>query len=235
MIITNKYGIINYASPSVKVSLGYHPEEMIGMSAFMSVHPEDGACLRGIDRSGPNNFDRRDEYRLKHKGGEYKWFEGTVKPMPSEFGDDQLIMSSWEIDDRKKMEMQIQNRESTLRAVFDNYGEYMMLLTLEGNIIAVNSRLCESAGFTEDELIGSAVINLIAPSNQEYFKSQVRGFAQIKGENNSLRIVVNSKQGIEKHIIITSHLVHNPGERPFVVVSGVKDKTRGDAMCLSTI
>ena len=222
VIIIDKDGTINYASPSVFPSLGYKSEEMIGLNAFSFLHPDDPDVRSSIESSvGGVSLGSPFEMRLRQKDGRLKWFEGTVKPMPMEFGEGILIMSAWDIDERKRMETEIQNRESTLRAVFDNSGEYIMIISLDGEIMEVNRNLCESSGFTKDELVGSEVINLIAPSNREHYMTQVRRKAQRQGGNEKFRIVVSGKGGIEKHLVVSSQLVRNLGEKPFVVVSGM--------------
>ena len=45
--VTDRLGIIQYASPANRRVLGYDPEELIGKNAFLLVHPDDRLrCLK---------------------------------------------------------------------------------------------------------------------------------------------------------------------------------------------
>jgi two-component system sensor kinase FixL len=72
-------GIFLYVSISAKSGLGFLPEELIGYNFFNLVHPDD---LRKVKRE----FNRRKLnnetliiYRMKHKDGEYRWFESNLR------------------------------------------------------------------------------------------------------------------------------------------------------------
>ncbi len=69
-----------YVSPSSKVLLGYSPEELVGQSMYKLMHYDDIVKLKKV-------FNRRKEthqqqpvaYRIRHKNGDYRWFESNVR------------------------------------------------------------------------------------------------------------------------------------------------------------
>lgn len=94
-------GTIRYCSPSVRDLLGYEPEEMVGSHALANVHPED------MDRVDFLSFPDRHvlTYRVRHKDGNYIWFESTVKVIRDEQGNiTELLGIGRDITERKKYE-----------------------------------------------------------------------------------------------------------------------------------
>ncbi|MGH8598667.1 MAG: PAS domain S-box protein, partial [Gammaproteobacteria bacterium] len=69
-----------YVSPNMNVILGYAPEERLGNTGFELVHPEDLPALRQqIDTvcSAPGVSTHLLRYRMRCKGGSYKYLEAT--------------------------------------------------------------------------------------------------------------------------------------------------------------
>ncbi|MDX9941046.1 MAG: response regulator [Bacteroidales bacterium] len=66
-----------YVSPASKKLLGYEPEEMIGKSAYVFIHPDDIDLVRrnhiGLLETHHDNF--VESYRIRQKNGNYIWFE----------------------------------------------------------------------------------------------------------------------------------------------------------------
>src|SRR2546421_2437551 len=78
--LVNTEGLVTYVSPSITPIMGYSPEEFVGSSALILVHPDDldqmqqvfGAIMQGGDQP------IRAEYRLRCVDGTYRWFEATA-------------------------------------------------------------------------------------------------------------------------------------------------------------
>jgi len=72
-------GIRTFATPSVHDLLGYHPEEIVGKSAFEIIHPDDRERSRAIlnnSLAADVTFFRVTQ-RFLHKNGHYIWAEVT--------------------------------------------------------------------------------------------------------------------------------------------------------------
>jgi len=73
-------GTFLYTSPSSKVLLGYNSEDLTGNTIYRFVHHEDTARLRKAfnrRRDAPNHHTLT--YRIRHKDGEYRWFESNAR------------------------------------------------------------------------------------------------------------------------------------------------------------
>lgn len=70
-------GKVTYVSPSVERLLGYGVEEFLGLKGLSLLHPDELDVARGIlneVRSAAVNGGVSN-YRLRHKSGEFRWFE----------------------------------------------------------------------------------------------------------------------------------------------------------------
>lgn len=73
-------GTYLYVSPASKESLGYDPEDLIGTNVYKLIHHDDHVKIKKA-------FTRRREtpmikpivYRVKRKGGEFRWFESNIR------------------------------------------------------------------------------------------------------------------------------------------------------------
>lgn len=78
-------GTFMYTSPSCKTLLGYTSDELTGSTIFRFVHHEDAARLRKAfsrRRDAPSHHTLT--YRIRHKDGEYRWFESNTRVIRDE-------------------------------------------------------------------------------------------------------------------------------------------------------
>jgi two-component system sensor histidine kinase UhpB len=71
-------GRFTYVSPSSETSLGCAPEELVGKDALGLVHPDDQAGMRAAwEQSLAHKESRTAEVRMKHRNGEWRFFESV--------------------------------------------------------------------------------------------------------------------------------------------------------------
>lgn len=102
-------GMFTYISPSVKPLLGYTPAEVIGKPAVAFNHPDTNEELFKLRMSLSANQDTgRFTSRLRHKDGEYRWYETTIQFIRDQTGAiRQTIGVGRDITDRKEAEDKI--------------------------------------------------------------------------------------------------------------------------------
>ena len=99
-----------YVSPSVKILLGYDPEEMIGKYPEDYVHPEDlekfkkriGSIIKDKERFS-------EQVRLRNSKGEYSWFESNASLVFENDIPVSFQSSTRDITQRKKAEKIIED------------------------------------------------------------------------------------------------------------------------------
>ena len=163
IIITDKNGDIKYCSRSIERFSGYKPEELIGKSGFMFIHPDDveravddfGKAILAIDAAIPN------EFRLVLKDGSSRYFDGLGKNLLDNPAVAGFIMNVRDITERKQAESQreaalekLRQSEERYRNILESIQEGYFELDLDGNYTFTNETNCRFLGYTKEELIG---------------------------------------------------------------------------------
>ena len=83
----DRAGKFTFCSDSVRTTLGYAPEEILGTNASQYVHPEDLAALDfAMHTLGPNQRTASNlQARWRHRNGSYRWLERNMLAL---LGDD---------------------------------------------------------------------------------------------------------------------------------------------------
>jgi PAS domain S-box-containing protein len=155
-------GHFQYVSPSFKAVLGYEPVELIGLSFFPMVHPEDRDMIKNYALS--NESFSRIEFRCRKATGGYIWLES----IGNKIYDNQknltgAIISSRDIRDRRKVEEELQQR-----------------LQFEHIIATVSSEFINLDGAEIDQSIKEALRTIGEFSNVD------RSYVFMLNENNTL-------------------------------------------------
>ena len=106
--------------------LGYTLDELLGKPVRGLIHPDD---LRLSTPSFKKLVDggtiSRNEWRFKHKNGEWRWFDCVAQTYEKSPGDTRVVVISRDVTDRKKREAELNQLNRTLRAL-SNINQAMM-------------------------------------------------------------------------------------------------------------
>jgi PAS domain S-box-containing protein len=114
--VSDRNGVILYASPTTERVSGYTAEEFRGSNPFLeSIHPDDlPRCREAFARLlATPGLSLNLQHRARHRAGEWRWFEGTFTSLfhdPSVGG---LVANVRDITERKQAEAE---RERLLQA-----------------------------------------------------------------------------------------------------------------------
>lgn len=119
-LVENSYDLIceistdcrtQYVSPSYKSLLGYEEDELLGKSIFEIVHPDD---IPNVIRKGLELIktlkSNKITARLKHKNGQWYWFEGISKMYYTPTGEIRALHIARNVTDRKANEDNLKKR-----------------------------------------------------------------------------------------------------------------------------
>jgi PAS domain S-box-containing protein len=120
IFITDKNGNIKYCSRSIERFSGYTPEELIGKSGFILIHPDDreravndySAAILLRDTAIPNGF------RVIHKDGSERYFEGLGKNLLDNPDVAGFIMNVHDATESKRAEKKLLQTLDNLRKAF---------------------------------------------------------------------------------------------------------------------
>ena len=100
-------GLRTYVSSVCRTLLGYEPEELLGQHSADIVHPDDmGTIQRAWNAMIKSNDSVTFVCRMRHKNGEYIWFEAVTKPIsdPATGEIQEYVAVSRDISTRQQME-----------------------------------------------------------------------------------------------------------------------------------
>lgn len=156
-------GKITYESPSVTRITGYCPGYMVGKSPFDFIHNDDhpaGKDLQAIieqtEQAKPS------ELRFRHANGEWIYLEVLGTDLLNHPGIGGIVLTSRDITQRKRSEIELQNAHKNLSAAYDDtilgWSRAMDLRDkeTEGHTLRVTEmtlRLAKELGFSDEELI----------------------------------------------------------------------------------
>ncbi|MBN1381658.1 MAG: PAS domain S-box protein [Deltaproteobacteria bacterium] len=148
--IVDVNGTILYQSPSIETVLDYQPEEIIGKSIFLFVHPEDvssvSAKLKTSEEIGSIVL------QIRHKNGSWRILEAVGRNLSDHPEIDGILINSRDITERKQAEEAQRMSEVLYRAIFENTGTAMLMLDEKGIISLVNKKAEELSGYSIEEL-----------------------------------------------------------------------------------
>lgn len=124
-----------YVSPSVKQSLGYEPEEMVGKSFFDFIHPDDKKVLlpilkkyisqivKKVFRIDDPNLTETLEFRFRNKAGDWRFIQSTIN-----FVGKNILAVARDITDSKELEDEIRFSEANLKMVLNAMDDMVFVL-----------------------------------------------------------------------------------------------------------
>ncbi len=115
--IVDQDGINRFKSPNVERWFGWKPEEIVGVSTWDNIHPDD---LKGTQQVFADMLSKADatvtaECRYRCKDGSYKWIEFTAVNRLHDPDISGALLSYHDITDRKHAEEQRQKLENQLQ------------------------------------------------------------------------------------------------------------------------
>ena len=153
-------GELDYVNRRVLDYTGLALEDLHDSKWASLVHPEDvDYALERWRLNCAAGNSHEVTYRLRRSDGEYRWFQVRGEPLRDTEG----RIVNWyglmlDIDDRKKAEKALENRETYLRGVLETIPALVSRFTPDGRIEYVNERVLDYVG-EPVERIGLQVIH----------------------------------------------------------------------------
>jgi PAS domain S-box-containing protein len=150
---------VTYATPALPRVGGWTPEEVVGTSAPMYVHPDD---LFDFDRRVRESLDVpnakvRHEGRYRHKQGHWVWVETEVTNLLHDPDVRALVVNLRNINDRILADEALRNREAYIRALIDNTPDIIAGFDREGRYLFVNRSVSKVSNALPEEHIGKRI------------------------------------------------------------------------------
>src|SRR4030067_2946500 len=93
----------------------------------------------------------------------------THSPIKNLDGTTSILEIFKDITERKKLEMAIEESEERHKTLFDYAEDAMLMIDLEGKVVAVNKREEEVIGYSKETLVGQVFSVILRSEDQESF------------------------------------------------------------------
>jgi PAS domain S-box-containing protein len=151
---------ISYLSPRYKEILGFRDDELPNEEAsfFGRIHPEDSARMAETRDRYTEELTRdrfRDELRLMHRDGTYRWVVSRGRIVRGAQGEPiRIIGAIGDMTERLESASKLAASEKRLRDIIDSLFGFVGLFTLDGKLIDCNGAALTSAGLRMEDVLG---------------------------------------------------------------------------------
>jgi len=146
---------------------GYTYDDLIGDLNIKLNHPEDYAKSRRFMLSLFKSKEGIHVSRMRHKNGNYLWFEVKAKMFKDDQGNQKYLFISRNITERRKTELALMESEEKYRNLYKNSPNAVILSDRHGLILDMNSSAERILGYSRSEMIAKNYIDFnIVTSNQ---------------------------------------------------------------------
>ena len=239
-------GTIYYESPAIERTLGYHPEELVGESAWDYIHPDDLEVILAswAEALGGGGATVRREFRFRHKDGSWRWLEGTGRDLRGDPGVQAVMVTSRDITERKEAQEALKESEAKYRTLVEQipavtYIEALDEGELDWNMLYVSPQVEQLLGYTPEEYVADSKIwqELLHPDDQQRVLAE-DARTEESGEPFSVEYRIFRRDGTVAWIRDEATLVWDEEGRPLFwqgVMHDVTDRKRSEERLRSTI
>ena len=158
---TDRGGSLVYVSPSFRTVLGYEPSELVGVSGFDLIHPDDLKVAAAAARDfQPLDNMAHPPIRVLHRDGSWRWIEGTARRFEDAEGEPRSILVSRDVTARLRAEAALRSSEQRLRALGEHSPDIVAEVDPDGRVAYVSENVERTLGYPARELMGMSLAQL---------------------------------------------------------------------------
>lgn len=171
-----------YVSPSAEALLGFKPSELLGISCYDTVHPDDREIVRAeiLRQAQGDNDSRLLEFRVRHKAGHYVWIGAKARVLLDPSTREKLgaVVVSRDITAERHAREELRKSEERFRSLADLSSDWYWESDEHGRITYISDGLTRLLGATPEEVIGKTrrerTTNKDQPGLKEYEAKMAR-------------------------------------------------------------
>jgi PAS domain S-box-containing protein len=183
-----------------------------------SIHPDDkkhGQKELELALKGEKEFDTT--FRIVKQDGKVCHIKAIASVERDDKGNPlRMLGTNWDITDLKTTQLQLQRSEESFVGAFENSSTGMALVGLDGKWMQVNSSICNSLGYSKEELMELTFQDITHPDDLEKDIDLLHGLINGKTETYQISKRYYHKKGSIVHVLLTvtgvygveGHLLH---------------------------
>jgi len=204
--------------------LGYTSKEIIGRSCLDFVHPKDkDKAIEALTTKFRTRMSAI-ELRIKHKDGNWIWFEFRGQTFRNKEGVLNTLIISRDISDRKSAEKRYKN-------LFENSPNAVLLINFRGIVIDANSTTKRLFGYEKEEFLGKPINNLtdIFPQEVKHFFKLIFRASFSKDFPKPIEFQIKIKSGNIIWVILQASLIKQNTETLIqFIFQDITEKKKGE-------
>ncbi len=160
-------GACDYFSSQWTEHTGVAEADLLGWRWLETLHPEDREPTRRFwleSVAGRHAYDV--EYRVRRRGGDYRWFK--TRGVPIRDGGGKVVKwfgTCTDITDLRQAEEALRASEHRFRGTFENAAVGVAHTHPSGRLLRVNERFCAIVGYSRDELLQKTFQEITHPDD----------------------------------------------------------------------
>ncbi len=157
------------------------------------------------------------EETLTGSNGNKEFHFRNMYPVINSVGDVEMVIGyGVNVTDRKRIEDQVRINEKRYRDLF-NYSQALICThDQNGILLSVNPSICETLGYTAEELIGRPLMSFIPEKENENFRTHYLDVVMKEGKSKGVFRALH-KNGKKLFLLYQNYLVEEDGVEPYVI------------------
>jgi|GEM_PF-4664078 len=209
-------GCFTFLSGKIYDSIGYKPQELLGCNFQQLIHPEDiGIPVAAFEDSMRGGSGATSGfYRVKHKGGGYRWHFTSYSPLRNAAGE--IIGGvgiardvTAEMETREKLNLS----ETRLKEIFETMQEGIVVTDLKGKIVDLNHVAVDTLGLKPEEARGQSFYNFVSPEDADKIE-QSRVAVLRYGRISNREFTFITRKGIRYPVEVNISLLKSQSGQP---------------------
>jgi PAS domain S-box-containing protein len=184
-------GYFKSVNPAFEKILGWTKEQMLTVSSFEFVHPDDTQKTeKEMEKLSMGIKTVNFEQRFKASTGEYKTLQWVATPQPNTGN---LFCIARDITKEKSREMELLLSEERARVFFENSQGFMCTHDLDGKFKSVNEAGAAILGYSKSDILGLSLFDIVPASRHPLvmaYLEEIKSTGHSKGQ-----MVTNHKDG----------------------------------------
>jgi len=204
--------------------LGLEPAQVFGRTDFDLFPPQ--LARKRLEDDARILADGVPEERDEQRERDGVWISKALIPLKDDAGQPYgLLGILTDITSRKQAEEQLKESEERFRNTFEQAAVGICHLTLKGGLIRINRRFCDILGYTQQELLGRGLEEIIHPDDLAPELDNVERLLRREIDNYSMELRHVKKDGSLVWVNFSMSLVRSGAGEPRYFTAVIEDVT----------
>ena len=131
----NAEGVFTFVSPAWTQLLGHPPQEVVGRSFDLFMHPEDvPQCVELLEQGFATGIQQEGvEYRMRHADGSWRWHSSNAVVVRDDAGNIVGVQgNAWDVTARKQMQEQLRESVTYAQSLVESLPDQLFVLDRHG-------------------------------------------------------------------------------------------------------